>query len=202
MTPLFRTGILVATFLTFPSIAAAEEPPTTEPNATPVPPNGVTPPASGPTTAVPAGPAPSPPTVIVYDRTQAHGSGLFGDSRYRSPGLAAALSLTPVPVDFGNFYAENVGWGLVYTTGQLALAGSMMWLGGTHMCHARSECTGWSDGETGAMVALVSGYVVVKIVAAVHAASAASAFNHRQPSASLGAAAVPGGAAGGFALRF
>jgi len=51
--------------------------------------------------------APPPQVIIVTDRPHAT---LFGDVRYRSPGVAVALSLTPVPVDFGNLYAENVGW--------------------------------------------------------------------------------------------
>lgn len=173
---------------------ASAQPPEPEPAAPPT----AAPPGAVPATQPSAGPP--APAVVVYDR--GHQGTLFGDARYRSPGLAAALSLTPVPVDFGNFYAENVGWGLVYTTGQLALAGSMMWLGGTHMCHGRVDCSEWSDGETTAMVALASGYVAVKIVAAFHAASAAREFNATQPHVSVGAVPVPGGASGGVVVRF
>lgn len=96
--------------------------------------------------------------------------------RYRSPGLAAALSLTPVPVDFGNLYAENVGWGTAYTVAELGLGAGMMWVGADHMCHGGS-CSGWSGGETSAMVAMVAGYVAIKVVAAVQATEAARAFD-------------------------
>jgi hypothetical protein len=85
------------------------------------------------------------------------------------------LSLTPVPVDFGNLYAENVSWGIAYTGAQLALGGAMMWMGGSRMCHG--ACGDWSDTDRNAIVGFAAGYVLVKLVAGVHAASAASAFN-------------------------
>ena len=119
-----------------------------------------------------APPQAAPTTIAIHDEAP-H---VFG-SRYRSPGLAAALSLTPVPVDFGNLYAENVGWAMAYTSAQLALMTGMMWLGAGHMCHARDRCADWSGAETGGMVALAIGYVGVKIVSGVHAAGAARDFN-------------------------
>lgn len=144
--------------------------------------------------------AQSGPVVVVEGSHSHHDSML--DRRYRSPGIAALLSLAPVPVDFGNFYAENVTWGIVYTSGELALAGSMMWLGGMHMCHAGSDCSGLSDGETVAMIAMAGGYAAVKIVAALHAASAARTFDAQQPQWAFGVSPVRGGAATAFTLRF
>ena len=47
---------------------------------------------------------------------------LFGDSQHRMPGLAVVLSLQPLPVDFGNLYAENLGWGVAYTAIEVSLA--------------------------------------------------------------------------------
>lgn len=130
-------------------------------------------PSPGPESAPPVAPSPAPPPVYVRDEQSAFGP------HYRSPGLAAALSLTPVPVDFGNLYAENVGWGMVYTGTELALAGGMMWLGAGHMCHRADGCGDWSGPETAGMVALVTGYVAVKVIAGVHASSSARDFNER-----------------------
>ncbi|MBS2012628.1 MAG: hypothetical protein JST00_07075 [Deltaproteobacteria bacterium] len=132
------------------------------------------------------------------DRPQPHHGALVADGRDRSPRpFAHAL-----PVDLGNFCAESVGWGVVYTAGELLLAGAMMGLGGAHMCSDRSDCSEWSSRETTAMAALVGGYVAVKIVAAVHA-SAARELGAPTPSWSVGAAPVPGGGgAGGVVLRF
>lgn len=149
--------------------------------------------------AAAAPPAPAPSPQIVYVRDEARGP--FGP-RYRSPGLAAVLSLTPVPVDFGNLYAEHVAWGMVYTTAELGLATGMMWLGADHMCH-RDGCQTWSGGETAGMVALATGYVAVKIVAGLHAASAAREFNERAPVAwSPLVAPTRGGVALGLAGTF
>lgn len=102
--------------------------------------------------------------------------GPWGHSQHRSPGLAFAISLTPMPIDFGNLYAENIPWGIAYTTVELALGGGMLWLAAGHMCHG-TECDKWSGGESSGMVALVSAYVIVKLVAGTHASLAAARFN-------------------------
>ena len=124
-----------------------------------------------PTPAV-APPQVAPTTIVIRDEAPR----VFR-SHYRSPGFAAALSLTPAPVDFGNLYAENVGWAMTYTSVELALMTGMMWLGADHMCHRGGRCGDWSDVETGGMVALATGYVGVKIVSGIHAASAARSLN-------------------------
>lgn len=51
---------------------------------------------------------------------------------YRSPGLAAGLSLTPVPVDFGNLYAGNIGWGIASTSLELGLMAPMFFIAANH----------------------------------------------------------------------
>lgn len=152
-----------------------------------------TPPSPVPTAA--AGPA----IVYVHDERPS----VLG-SRYRSPGLAAALSLTPVPVDFGNLYAENVGWGMAYTGAELALGTGMMWLGTSHMCHDRSDCGDWSGAETAGMATLVGAYVSVKILAGVHASSAARDFNEARGTTSWYPIVAPtaGGAGLSLARRF
>lgn len=99
------------------------------------------------------------------------------DAEYRSPGLAVALSLTPLPVDFGNLYAENLAWGVAYTGLELALMIPMMVLVGSHMDHGGNADQRWSSGEQVAAVSLVSVYVLVKLVAGLQAGAAARSFN-------------------------
>lgn len=89
-----------------------------------------------------------------------------------------ALSLTPMPIDFGNLYAENFGWGMVYTTVELGLAVPLIWLGTRHMCgHHSEECDAWTDSERSWGVGLLGGYVGVKLLSAIHAGYAARAYN-------------------------
>jgi hypothetical protein len=112
-----------------------------------------------------------------HESVEAHGDG----HGYRSPGLAVALSLTPLPVDFGNLYAENVAWGVGYTAAELALFTPMMWLAGNHMGgHGYLETSNpWSSRERNVMIGLVSGYIVVKLVAGLHAARVVETHNQR-----------------------
>jgi len=110
-----------------------------------------------------------------------HGHGghslLMTDSDHRSPGLAMVLSLTPLPVDFGNLYAENLAWGVAYTGLELALMIPMMVLVGGHMDHGANADERWSSGEQVAAVSLVSVYVLIKLVAGLQAGAAARSFN-------------------------
>lgn len=117
--------------------------------------------------------APPPPARSALD---AHTSMDFVGSGYRSPGIAVALSLTPVPVDFGNFYVENIPWGIAYTTAEVALVTPMMWMLGSHM-HDGNGGDRWSSAERGWEIGLVSGYVLVKIASGIHAGYAAADFN-------------------------
>jgi hypothetical protein len=111
--------------------------------------------------------------------------GFWGQGRYRSPGLAFALSLTPMPIDFGNLYAENVPWGIVYTSAELALGTGILWIGGGHMMCRSSDCDDWTDKERAATIAFVSGYLAVKLAAGTHASFAAERFNREQALLSL-----------------
>ncbi len=119
---------------------------------------------------------------------------LSSEPEYRSPGLAVALSLTPLPVDFGNLYAGNLAWGVAYTAIEVSLMAPMMWFAGTHMDHGGNVGRSWSTGERGTMIGLVAGYVGVKLVAGLHAGYAARGFNARYGRGPmLGALPVPGG---------
>ena len=128
----------------------------------------------------------------------AHASMDFVGPSYRSPGIAVALSLTPVPVDFGNLYAENLPWGIAYTTAEVALVTPMMWMLGSHM-HDGNGGDRWSSAERGWEIGLVSGYVLVKIAAGIHAGYAAADFNKAQEHGAFArvlptVATTPGGA--------
>lgn len=125
---------------------------------------------------------------------------------YRSPGLAAALSLTPMPVDFGNLYADNVGWGIAYTSVELGLLVPMFWIARDHgMGHGDYGSTNpWTSTDRNWMIGLASGYLAVKLISGLHAAHAADDFNQRQHGPRLSGAVVPTseGAAALAALQF
>jgi len=129
---------------------------------------------------------------------------LLGDSDYRSPGLAVALSLQPLPVDFGNLYAENLAWGVAYTAIEVSLMAPMMWLGGSHMHRGYGAGDrSWSANEKNAVVGLASGYVVVKLVAGLHAGYAAKALNRAYGPAPMAyVAPTAGGAVLGWGRAF
>ena len=120
---------------------------------------------------------------------------------YRSPGLAATLSLTPVPVDFGNLYAENVGWGLGYTAVQISLITPLVWLtaqrmGWGHHGESNGNGSGLNATERAWALGLFTGFVVTKLISAAHAAVAAEEFNeaHRPDPSALGVVPLDGGA--------
>ena len=172
MTPPLRLalGLLVALSS---GVAVAEEAPYA-PSTSPLPPS--TPQPAAPSLA----PAPAtPPAGFVPAPSYAppRPAPLFGDRQYRSPGLAVALSLQPLPIDFGNLYAENLGWGIAYSAVEVALLAPMMWMTGQHMNHGSNDDRGWSGMETGAMMGMGSTYIVVKLVSGLHAAHAARTFN-------------------------
>lgn len=122
---------------------------------------------------------------------------------YRNPGLAAGLSLTPMPVDFGNLYAGNVGWGIAYTSLELGLMAPMLFIASNHGMGHYGSANPWTSSDRTWMIGLVSGYVVVKVVSALHAAHAAEVFNRGQQ-ARFSAGIVPsvGGGVAIAALRF
>ena len=165
------------------------------------PPPSSPPPAAAPA-PVPAAPSP-PPYMMMQPQSPPPRHFLIGDSGYRSPGLAVVLSLTPLPVDFGNLYAENLGWGIAYTAIEVSLMMPMMWFVGRHMDHDGLDNRAWGGGERMGMMAMVGGYVVVKLIAGMHAGYAAREFN-RQSAPRWSALVVPatGGAVASWNLRF
>jgi len=142
-----------------------------------------------------AAPQPAPVYVPVPVDPYPNHRVLLGETRYRSPGLAAALSLQPFPIDFGNLYAENLGWGVAYTAIEVSLMAPMMLVVGQHMDHGAGVDRGWSGADRGTMVGLVAGYVAVKLIAGLQAGYAARSFNQAyEPRATAFVAPAPGGA--------
>lgn len=97
-----------------------------------------------------------------------------------SPGLAAALSLTPLPVDFGNLYVGDIGWAMACTAVEVSIMAPGMWFLGQHMGHGDDADGRWSSTEQGLVIGLLAGYVAVKVVAGLHAASVARDLNAAQ----------------------
>ena len=106
----------------------------------------------------------------------------------KSPGIGAALSLTPLPVALGNFYAGDWKRGILYTTIEVALAipamamlaeryghHHNMW----HDEHHDDDHEGWSKGESARFAYLVTGFVVVKLVSAFDAGYSIEQQNRR-----------------------
>lgn len=130
---------------------------------------------------------------------------------YRSPGLAVALSLTPVPIDFGNLYAENIAWGVGYSAVELGLMVPMIFIVGDHMnggmwgSSSASSNAPWTNGDRAAFIGLLSGYVVVKLVAGLHAGHVVDAHNQelaREPRVSAIVLPTTGGGLAMATLRF
>ena len=117
---------------------------------------------------------------------------------HRSPGLAAGLSLTPLPIDFGNLYAENIGWGIAYTSLELGLMAPMMFIAADHGMGHYGTANPWTSSDRNWMIGLASSYVVVKLISGLHAAHAAEAFNRDQKSHF--SAAIAPAAGGGMAM--
>ena len=107
-----------------------------------------------------------------------------------------------MPIDFGNLYAENLGWGMAYTVMELSLALPLTWIATRHMCgHHTTECDAWTGSERGWAVGLLAGYVGVKVLAAIHAGSAARAYNRAQSDRSAVLYLFPTTEGGGIGLR-
>lgn len=133
---------------------------------------------------------------------------VVGDA-YRSPGLAAALSLTPMPVDFGNFYAENPEMGILWTAAETGLMAAAMWSAwdgdGGMMGHGTDRDgtrDRWTAADRDRTAALAAGYVGVKLIAALQASRSAQAHNERIARVQAGIAPTDGGAFAAVAVRF
>jgi len=62
-----------------------------------------------------------------------------------------------------------------------AVGSGIVWIGVDHRCRG-SDSADWSDAERTGMIALISGYIVVKLIAETHASLAAQHFNEERRS--------------------
>lgn len=119
------------------------------------------------------------------------GMGSYERSGYHSyinPATAALLSLQPLPIAAGNFYAGDWGRGTLYTAAELALfiPGMILvmdnsgWWG-----HSRNDGyyntsysnTNWTKAERDRFYYLLAGYVIVKVISAFDAGYSAERHN-------------------------
>ncbi len=114
--------------------------------------------------------------IVVYHNVDAqHHHTDFQLSSKKSPALAAALSLQPLPVDLGNFYAGNWKRGVLYSAAQLALfvpaavlvAERSDW--GHHRYYGNDDRRPWTRVERERFYYLVGGYFLVKMISAFDA---------------------------------
>ncbi|MGB9773048.1 MAG: hypothetical protein ACP5JH_03275 [Bacteroidota bacterium] len=110
---------------------------------------------------------------------QAQCAGSLGSNFYKSPALAALLSIQPLPVDLGGFYAGNWQRAILYTTAEIAIATPALVLlwergGWGHMGYyygpASPEGWEWTKAERERFYYLVAGYMIVKAISAFDAA--------------------------------
>jgi len=118
---------------------------------------------------------------------QHHNGGMADRGSRKDPAIAALLSIQPLPVDLGNFYAGNWERGILYTTAELALfipasilLGRNGWSGRMHNYsnyYGTDYRPSWTTTERNLFYYLLAGYVVVKIISAFDAGYSAERYN-------------------------
>ena len=113
---------------------------------------------------------------------QGHGLG------EKNPSVAALLSLQPMPLALGNFYADDWEKSILYTTVEVGLAipGIILLSDryGDHF-HDGGAQDGWTDTERVWFISLVTGYVLTKVLSAYDAASSVERQMKREQRVSL-----------------
>ncbi len=118
---------------------------------------------------------------------QHHGSGAVDDRNRKGPSTAALLSIQPLPVDLGNFYAGNWRRGILYTTAELALLiptsvllernGRLWGMHNYSNYYGTESRPSWTATERNQFTSLLAGYVVIKIIGAFDAGYSAERHN-------------------------
>jgi hypothetical protein len=119
-------------------------------------------------------------TVLASNVLAQHNHGnQWSSSEKKNPAIAAALSLQPLPVDLGGFYAGNWERGAIYTAAEIALfiptvvfvAENFNW--GHHRYdsyyYATANRKTWTDAERNRFYYFVGGYFLVKLISAFDA---------------------------------
>ncbi len=107
-----------------------------------------------------------------------HGGGLF--SLKKDPTIAAMLSLQPLPIDLGSFYAGNWERGILYSTAEVALFVPAMILlsdnsdwrsrhGYDTYYYTNTTRKSWTQAERERFYYLLGGYALIKIISAFDA---------------------------------
>lgn len=105
------------------------------------------------------------------------GSPADGDG---SPALAAVLSLTPMPVALGEFYAGDWRAGLAFSlleVAEVATASIVYYYEGGRMMYGGVPVQSWSTTGQIVFFSAIGGYILTKFVDAFAAASTVEAIN-------------------------
>jgi len=118
--------------------------------------------------------------IAFYDNVSAqhHHSGQWASSK-KSPAIAAALSLQPLPVDLGSFYAGNWERGIVYTAAEIALfvPAVVLLAENSNWGHHRYDAyyygdparRTWTNADRNRFYYIVGGYFLIKVISAFDA---------------------------------
>ncbi len=95
-----------------------------------------------------------------------------------SPGVAAGLSIQPLPIALGQFYTGDWQRGIIYTSLEVAITipGIILLSGRWH--HSwEDERDEWTDSEKREFLYLLSGYFLIKTISAFDAGYSAERHN-------------------------
>jgi hypothetical protein len=119
-----------------------------------------------------------------YTNAQHHHGGGWLSSKEKSPAVAAALSLQPLPVALGQFYVGDWEKGILFTTAQVALFVPAMVLlsensswGHRWYYDTDPYRRSWTTAERERFYYFIGGYVIVKIISAFDAGYSAERQN-------------------------
>lgn len=119
---------------------------------------------------------------------QHHHSDQWASSK-KSPAIAAALSLQPLPLDLGSFYAGNWERGIVYTAAEIALfvPAVVLLAENSNWGHHRYDAyyygdparRTWTDADRNRFYYIVGGYLLIKVISAFDAGYSVERQNAR-----------------------